>query len=441
MTPASSTQTTSATLNEDCASHREHSATHKEHSATADKNSVQSIKNRLPLWRVGLIAGCLFFSLHFGINLYHVYFLASKQNQQEFSHIRDKRLPEPQRWHNILDLNRWDSAYYEIIVKQGYEKPELTSWFPALPLLASLILMAVDWPVTQVFSLISLLATLGFWLTLWHPRFMEFFKIKVLILISVFTICWPGSYYWFAGMTEPLIGLGLLWVLLALFYQRFLLVALILALGTLLKHGFVPIALVVYGLQTWKNRQWRLNLVYLGLGLSGFLGFCIYSAVRFDNFLMPLHQQLDSAGKTLSLWNIVNLNHYGEHMNYFETQFAFLAMMILLFALLRIRLQRSEIVSQVQAPSQANYFAVAIFMLAACYTCFLIYANATSANNPFASFMRLQTANTPFFLLLGLQFRQTPWWKIALFFFPILWILFLKQQFLLPYYWDFYWIS
>src|SRR5205085_10693290 len=108
----------------------------------------------------------------------------------------------PDHWGNALDLNRWDSVLYEAIVKDGYHEPADRSrpshtlmWFPGSPLLAGAICVVTGAKPTAVFSTISVVCTLAFWLLLWSPPFDEALGRRVQALVSIVILCWPGAFF------------------------------------------------------------------------------------------------------------------------------------------------------------------------------------------------------------------------------------------------------
>ena len=107
--------------------------------------------------------GIICFLLHGGLILHHTYFTASKHNTRVFPKTARGRgiIMPPERWHNFLDLNRWDSYHYETILLRGYHdsrdpsKPALAiQWYPGYPLLAKGIYRLTGWKVTFIFSLL-----------------------------------------------------------------------------------------------------------------------------------------------------------------------------------------------------------------------------------------------------------------------------------------------
>ena len=168
----------------------------------------------------------MFFIVHGGLIVHHTYYDASLRNTRSFPHASSP--DEPKRWHNWLDLNRWDSGCYETITREGYRDPwnpgrprYVIQWFPGYPLVARFFLALFGCKVTLIFSLLSVLFTLAFWLLLWSPVMIGVLGKKVTEISSVIILCWPGAYYWFAGMTEPLVGLIMLLIIYLWFSQRF----------------------------------------------------------------------------------------------------------------------------------------------------------------------------------------------------------------------------
>ena len=150
-----------------------------------------------------LLAGLLCFFIHSGFIVHHTYYSASKKNTRIFPNPPAKStktisIAVPERWHNFLDLNRWDSAYYEQIVKDGYNAkvgstaPFTIMWYPGYPLIAKPIHVITGWQPTLIFSILSALFTLPFWLVLWTPAMHSKFGTNTLSAFSALIICWPA---------------------------------------------------------------------------------------------------------------------------------------------------------------------------------------------------------------------------------------------------------
>ncbi len=383
------------------------------------------------------------FVVHGALTLVSTYYFASKQDTVEFENRR-KRVREPERWHNYLDLNRWDAAHYERIAEEGYvrnffdeaDDPKLIIWYPGYPLIARGAQALTGLPMTAVFSLLSALFTLAFWQLLWSATLRELLGTKGLLIASLFILAWPGSYYWFAGMTEPLVGLLLIGIVIFYRKNRWSWVAASLALATSIKQVFLALALAC-SIVDWLEHK-NQKLAVLGrflLSCSGFIAFEIYGRIQLGHFFASGKAGIDWFDKQVSLFSIVDLNNYAADFWSYENQIAFFSMLFLLGVLTG---SGSSWIKSIRTGSiDAIGF---LWWLALAYTTFIIVGNGVG-RLPFSSLMRFQTVNIPIVLLIAWSLRSTPTWRLVALFTPVLYImLYWRNQFTVGY-WSWNWIS
>jgi hypothetical protein len=384
----------------------------------------------------------LCFAIHLGGTVHHTYFTASARDTRSFPHPRS--IAEPRRWHNFLDLNRWDSAHYERIVLEGYrnrehpDRPLSTMlWYPGYPLLAKAIFLASGARVTLIFSLLSASLTLAFWLLLWTRGSREIFGARAVAVASVLVLCWPGSFYWFAGMTEPLVALLLLAVLLAWFRRHPTAMAGALGYATSVKQVFLPAALAMLALDLVQNRpRFAPFAARTALALAGFLAFGIYSRAAFGSFTAPSDLVLRTFHIEFSLLGIFDVPNYLRHLGDPSGLATGASMAIL--ALLALRLPRHWRAWRASPETpRALPVGFVLWWLALAYTTSLV-AGKAYASDPFASMLRYQTANVPLFLLVAQELSQR---RLALLLAPVALLLLAWQQRLAVLYWSWSWIG
>jgi hypothetical protein len=434
-----------------------------------------------------ILVALLFFALHFGLILHHTYYRASQRNTKTFTAPR--QYPQPQRWHNFLDLNRWDSWHYEQIVKYGYDSraqpsrennralgnhdarprpqsrlslspqpsagsnapaadskspPARIMWYPGYPLLAKFLSALTSWKISAIFSLLSTLFTLAFWLLLWSPRLNTILGSKVLFLTSVFILIWPGGFYWFAGMTEPVVS----FFLLLLFYwcvnSEFNKIALLLSYATAVKQVFIPISGALFALQWLRTRpRWTIFIRNILLSLGGFIAFSLYSWWRFDDFFASSHTCIIQYQKIIALSSLVNLNHYAQQLPSRGGLVAFGSLFFLGIMAVKL-LQKWEDIWQIEAfwrmPQRDISWEFTLWWLAGCCTLFYILGDAYG-RYPFMSIFRFQTTNIFIFILLANYFRASPWWQILCWLIPLGWIALYWQTEYTVMYWLVKWLA
>ncbi len=408
------------------------------------------IQESLKVPHVSFVIGIVCFTLHFTLIFHHTYFDASQKDTLSFP-SSPKEIQQPQRWHNYLDLNRWDAAYYEKIVLQGYQNPDDPSkpsfsilWYPGYPLIAKLVHLKTEWKVSFIFSILSAVFTLGFWLFLWNPRMLSIFEAKALLVTSLLIICWPGGFYWFAGMTEPLIGLLVMILLYLWFSQRFNGIIAVLAFATSVKQLFIPVTFAMVSLEILKSHPKSISFYLKSLvALSGFIGFGLYSWIYFDNFFMSSDLVLSIYEKKINLFSLVDFNHYAR---YIRSPGGFIAagsmcfLLVVAFKLTKNFKSWQELSNFFIQPQKELSVEFVLWWLALACTIFFVLGDSYT-QYPFAAFMRYQTTNIPIFLLFAFQVRKMSWWKIGLWLIPLASIgLFYQNKFTINY-WFWEWVS
>ncbi|MBI9082512.1 MAG: hypothetical protein JEZ11_02870 [Desulfobacterales bacterium] len=395
-------------------------------------------------WFVGLAC----FLVHAGLIAHHTYYSASRQNSRSFPIRKGATL---ENWHNFLDLNRWDSGHYESIVVQGYRDPlhpgkprENIQWYPVYPLIAKGIHLMTGWRVTLVFSLLSAVFSLAFWVLLWSPVARKVFGNKVVGITSIMVICWPGAYFWFAGMTEPMVAFLLLSLILLWFRGHFGAATAILGLGTGVKSVFMAVAIAVASMEAIAKRPpWIHLAVKAGLATTGFTLYGTYCWYHFGNFFMPTDMAADVYGKKVSLLAIFDIIHYAKHIWQFNGMAAFAAMFFLLLAALRYippAIQEMGTYRFFGGPWQNLSLPLALWWTALAYSAFCMAGDAY-ARFPFMSMLRYQTVNIPLFLLIAMQLRAYPWWKLILLMAPVSGLFLFWQNIFTVRYWAWQWVS
>ena len=401
-------------------------------------------------WGVGMI----FLMIHIAVVIGCCYFSAAQGNRRQPPWGPQQPpglLPREYCWHNYLDLNRWDSLHYRDIVVNGYQRANdpsqashLIMWYPGYPLLARLLYLATGWRVTFILSLLSLIFTALFWLLLWSSPFVTRLGVKVLGLASVLMVLWPGSFFWFAGMSEAPIGFLLVLCLYLWFKDQHGWLWVVLGVATFTKQVFVPLALAFWMLEILRHRpQPVIALGKLLLALSGYLAFGSYSYFKFGNFFLPSQLHITTYGKQLTLFSLVDFNHYAQFILTVEGFVAFASMQLLLIESLRIphfwSNWRQMIIRRPEPVAMREE--MVLWWLALAATSFYIFGCAYTRDNPFGSMVRYQAVNLPFFLLLACRFRPVSWWKTALVWLPVGYIWFYWLWRFIVLYWAGHWVS
>lgn len=398
----------------------------------------------------GFLIASFCFALHLILIVHHTYVDASEHNSLQFPLSPDSIL-QPQRWHNFLDLNRWDAVHYETIVQQGYgshhdqSQPSYTlMWYPGYPLVAKLIHAITDWQISAIFSLLSAVCTYVFWILLWSVKLRSAFTDKVISISSVLFLSWPYSFFWFAGMTEPLVGLLLILLLFYWVQQRDNCTIAVLAYATSVKQLFVPISLAVLLLQGLKDfPKLSPTLIKTPLALAGFLAFGCYSWLNFENFFMSSDLTMFIYKRNVSLISLIDFNNYARA---FKRPGGFFAILSIIFLLLvSYRLARDctswkQLRHFLHHPQSRYSLELILWWLATSFTVLCILGDAYNTP-PFTSILRYQTPNISLFLLLAIQLRNLAWWKVVALLAPYVSFALYYQNQMTVKYWLWEWVA
>jgi hypothetical protein len=410
--------------------------------------SQMDARSFIDYFRSAFFIGILCSAVHIGLIIHHTYFDASLKNTRTYRKSPSKNSIT---WYNFLDLNRWDYGNYRRIVLNGYrhnenpDKPSRTvQWYPGYPLIAKVIYKVTGWELKTIFSLLSALFTLSFWLVFWSPKMVSVFGKKVLTTASLMILCWPGAFYWFAGMTEPLVAFLLIVTLYLWIGGNFNAIVALLCYATSVKQVFIPVAIAVIILETIRSHPSPPAIIIKGLiALGGYIGFGLYCMYCFGDFFTSSNMCIEIYKKKISLLNLIDFPHYARNLGDLGGITAFFSMYFLLFVGLKLG-RRCESVG-----SFFSYFKerqkeipveLALWWISLAYTSFCVLGDAYGTKD-FMSIFRFQTANILIFLLLAFQFRETPCWKIICLFMPLSWVsLYWQNQFTVMY-WLRKWIA
>lgn len=401
--------------------------------------------------RLSYLVGIVCFTIHLGLIIHHTYCNASQKDTRLVPPAHKYAKAEPQRWHNFLDLNRWDSAHYETIVLKGYRdsnqpnKPQFRiQWFPGYPLLAKCVHWLTGWKVTFIFSLLSASCTLAFWLIFWSPKMFSFFGSKVLATSSILILSWPGAFFWFAGMTEPLVGLILIILIYLWFSGSFKSIVAVLCYATAVKQVFIPVTIAVFTLEILRSHPKPLTIIIKGLiALAGFIAFGLYCWIFFDNFFIFSDLSIAYYQKKISLFSLIDLPFYARFIWKPGGMTAFSSMFLLLIFALRLCQSlpnRERFLDFFKQPQKNLSIELVLWWMALAYTSFCILGDAY-ARFPFSSIMRYQTVNIPIIFLFSFLFREMSWGKIVCIMIPLSWVFLFWQNIFTVQYWLWEWVA
>jgi hypothetical protein len=399
----------------------------------------------------GLLIGTICFSIHLGltVGLLEWNYFSNKTNI-DFSHI--DQLAEGAHWHRTFDLNRFDSVNYRRIVISGYhdvENPliphEVIRWYPGYPAIAKGVAWLTGWSIYGVFSGLSALFTLCFWLLLWTPKMILIFGRSGLFAVSSLIICWPGAFFWFSGMIEPLVGLLSLVILQLWLTKRLNWLVIVIGYATSVKQVFVPLALGVIILDLVRNHTaiWKVFLRAL-IALSGFMAFGFYSWLSFGNFFASNDYMVKLAGYQLSILNLFNLKLYVSNIGTKEGFIAIASLIFLFIEYLRISKECNGwrhlfLIWRRPATPSVDFI---LWWSAFVCTAFFIIGSADTAFGNFIGMLRYQTTNIFLFLLFACHFRKIKRWCVTILTLtPLLVTLVYLQRKYVVQYWLGQWVS
>lgn len=400
------------------------------------------------------IALCCFV-LHTGLIVHHTYYTASFKNSRIVSppvsmSFEKIQFRFPESWHSYLDLNRWDSAHYADILKKGYrsesgsEPPYSIMWYPGYPLLAKPIYWLTGWTPTFIFSLLSALLTLCFWILFWSKPMVSEVGVKTLVVGSALIMCWPGAFYWFAGMTEPLVSLILVALIVLWLSNRFNAIVVLLAYATAVKQVFTAVVLALFSLEYLRHKPALPKLLLKALlAFSGFLGFGLFTLYTFGNFFLSSDTCFEIFEKEISIIGMFNLSHYARHILSLGGAtfcFSIVFLLVVFIQLTEYWPDRYALKSFFTPTSKSIPFKLVLWWTALACTSFYGIGEAYG-EPPFMSMFRFQTTNIPLFLLIACQTRHISWWKTLLLLLPLLWTGLFWQEKLTVKYWFWQWVA
>lgn len=408
-------------------------------------SAATHIKTRFPALAMGLFC----FALHFLLIFHHVYVDASLRGIR-VSPNRHLEFPRP--WHDWLDFNRWDAGHYENIIVRGYRSPAqphtprpTIQWYPGYPLLAKTLCALTGAKPTLIFSLLSLFFTMAFWLVLWLPGMTAHFGKKPVLIVSLLILCWPGAFIWFAGMTEPLVGLLLVLILYLWGTRRPLWIFSVLAFATATKQPFVPVALVIVLFDRLAHGRKALSSMGLLLvSVSGFIAFGLYSLFYFGDFFASSNMAAKEFHIIVNPISLIDLPHYARHLKTFNGVVAAGSMLFLLAMGLRLA-NIGQAGPYVRAfffrQSAAVSTETLLWAVALAYTTFSVLGAAYNYTMPFMSMLRYQSVNIPLFFLAASLLRPVAGWKLAVMLVPMAWIGLFWQNLFTVNYWMWKWVT
>lgn len=408
-------------------------------------NVISRIKALFPATVMALVC----FAIHFLLIFHHIYFDASLKGTR-VSPNRHLEFPRP--WHEWLDFNRWDAGHYENIVVNGYRNPSdprtpraSIQWYPGYPLLAKALCGLTGARPTLVFSALSVVFTLSFWLILWAPGMTGHFGKKTILIVSLMLLCWPGSFIWFAGMTEPLVALLLVLMLYLWVIGKPSWVFPVLGFATFTKQPFAPVALVVWLLdRVAHGRRILFGLGLLVVSLSGFIAFGLYSLFCFGDFFASSNMAQKEFLIAVDLFSLIDLPNYARHLTSFNgvvgagTMLFLLALGLRLFDLKPAGIMLRAFLFREPAAVSTDFF---LWSVALAYTAFVILGSAYNHTMPFMSLLRYQSVDIPLFFLAAGLMRTVSGWKLAMVMFPLAWIGLYWQNVMTVNYWLWQWVT
>ena len=412
----------------------------------ASKDQVQASVFR---W---MLAGILFFLIHASLIAHHTYFSASKRNTVMPPPRAKVFGPAPwEQWSNVFDLNRWDAILYEEIAKNGYPPPNangsesfLLVWFPGYPLLVRLLSNAMRQPIPPILSLVSAIGTLAFWLLLWSsPIMRRTLGLKSLTIVSILILIWPGAFFWFAGMTEPLIALLTLAVIVAWISDRSTAALVLCGLGTSIKQVFAPIGLILVSIRWLRKRPGPIRtLSWLALSWSGLLAYSIYCWIVHGDFIAYAHAARPIYGRVITLRafiDIPNFFQYAQTMNG-GSAIANYGLVIVTAAIWLVH-QRGKGTWREMAGGEIPLSFFLWTVGGACMALYISFDAYGFSPYRFTNFLRYQTTNVAHFLLAAYLLRQARTRILCLGLLPLAAVGLYWQNELTVRYWNWWWVS
>jgi hypothetical protein len=325
-------------------------------------------------------------------------------------------------WHPIFDLQRWDAILYAGIAANGYASPasphtptHLINWFPGLPLLARGLHALTGWTYPLTLAALGAACTLAFWLVLWSRSSRTAFGSPTVAATAALVLLWPGSFFWFAGMTEPLVALLSLVIIVWWVEERYWCVAMLLAFSTAVKQVFTVVAVALAGLRWVRSRPHALRVALeLIVACSGIVAFCAYCAHAFGDPLAWLHMGMRIFGGRTPHQPF----DIGRFLRFATTTdgsvaLGSVALVAAAAALLLPTVRREGLGVLTKGPLSPPGVDLLLWTLAASTTALFLAADAIVGT--IASMPRYQTVNIPLLLLCGRALtRVPPLWRYLL---------------------------
>lgn len=394
----------------------------------------------------GLAAGAVFFLIHAALVTHHAYFSASKRGTVAAPPPPAFYEPTPQGQESrTFALNRWDALLYESIARHGYQPPMdvLLPWFPGYPILAKGVALATKLPIPATLTLLSAVATLGFWLLLWSPRMRSELGSKTLAIASVLVLTWPGAFFWFAGMTEPWVAFLMLAVIAAWISNRRAAALVLCGLATSFKQVFALVGGILV-LWRWLKERARSMAVFRWLAASGsgLLAYAFYCAVFHGSPLAFAQAGYPIYGRVMTLRALFDLPNFARHAGTLNGGTA-IAVYGLAIAAAAVWLVRQKGKSTWRALAEGE-IPLSVFLWTVGGACMALYISFDAYGFPpfrFTNFLRYQTTNVAHFLLAAHVLRQVRTRVLCLGLIPLAAVGLYWQNELTVRYWNWWWVA
>ena len=394
----------------------------------------------------GLLAGVVFFSIHAALVAHHVYFGASKRGTVDAPAPPAFYEPAPLRQESHSHaLNRWDALLYESIARHGYQPPMdvLLPWFPGYPILAKGVALATRLPVPATLTLLSAVATLGFWLLLWSPRLRSALGSKTVAIASILVLAWPGAFFWFAGMTEPWVAFLMLAVLAAWLSNRRAAALVLCGLAASFKQVFALVGCMLVLLRWLKERE-RPMAVFLWLiaSWSGLLAYAFYCAVFHGSPVAFAQAGYPIYGRVMTLRALFDLPNFARHAWTLNggTAIAVYGLAIAAAAVWLVR-QRGRIAWREMAEGEIPLSVLLWTVGGACMALYIAFDAYGFSPFRFTNFLRYQTTNVAHFLLAAYVLRQVRTRALCMTLLPLAAVGLYWQNELTVRYWNWWWVA
>ncbi|MGD9781037.1 MAG: hypothetical protein AB7V14_02670 [Kiritimatiellia bacterium] len=394
----------------------------------------------------GLLAGVVFFLIHAALVVHHVYFCASKRGTVDAPNPPAFFEPAPLRQEDhSYALNRWDALLYESIARHGYQPPTdvLLPWFPGYPILVKGVALATGLPIPSTLTLLSAVATLGFWLLLWSPRMRSALGSKTLSMAGILVLIWPGAFFWFAGMTEPWVAFLMLAAIVAWLSNRRAAAMVLCGLAASVKQVFALVGCILVLLR-WRKERPRPIPVFLWLitTWSGLLAYAFYCAVFHGSPLAFAQAGYPVYGRVMTLRALFDLPNFARHAWTLNggTAIAVYGLALAAAAVWLVR-QRGRIAWREMAKGEIPLSVFFWTVGGACMALYIAFDAYGFSPFRFTNFLRYQTTNVAHFLLAAYVLRQVRTRTLCLLLIPLAAVGLYWQNELAVRYWNWWWVA